>query len=74
MADPTLTIGQLVEQYQAGVLARDAEAMVRLVESYGRVYTQIAAQADALIAEVEKLIAQGQKRSEERRVGKECRL
>jgi len=61
MADPTLTIGQLVEQYQAGVLARDAEAMVRLVESYGRVYTQLAAQADALIAEVERLIAQGQK-------------
>ena len=64
MADPTLTIGQLVEQYQAGVLARDAEAMVRLVESYGRVYTQLAAQADALIADVEKLIAQGQKPSQ----------
>ena len=64
MADPALTIGQLVEQYQAGVLARDAEAMARLVESYGRVYTQITAQADALIAEVEneRMAAEGQAR------------
>ena len=63
MADPTLTIQQMVEQYQAGVLAREADAMARLVESYGRVYTQLTAQADALIAEVAALRAQGQEPS-----------
>ena len=52
MADPTLTIGQLVEQYQAGVLARDAEAMARIIEAYGRIYHLLTAEIDALLAEV----------------------
>jgi SPP1 gp7 family putative phage head morphogenesis protein len=59
MADPTLTLGQLVEQYQAGVLARDAEAMARIIEAYGRIYEMLTAQIDALLAEIAAAQAAG---------------
>jgi SPP1 gp7 family putative phage head morphogenesis protein len=61
MADPVgaLTIGQLVEQYQAGVLARDAEAMARIIEAYGRIYRLLSAEIDALLAEIAAARAAG---------------
>jgi hypothetical protein len=54
MPDPTPPIIQAAEQYRAALLAKDAQAMNRLISAYQRIYGKLKDKIDLLVMEIEK--------------------
>jgi hypothetical protein len=54
MPDPTPPIIQAADAYRAALLAKDAQAMNRLVSAYQRIYSKLKDKIDLLVAEIEK--------------------